>query len=467
MIKVFKDGDFKKRIVKFMIPFLIQELILVFTSLIGILMIETEPDVTEEMISGMTNAFQIFFIFNMSIVALTFIGNLFISQHYGRGHLDKIEEDMYVLLKFALIVAIIFTTISAAIPEQIMWIFARASTEGGPEIVKSGAEYLRFFSISYIPTAITMIYYCVMKNVKMEKFVVINSAYCLVLDILLNAILVWGTPHLGVTGVALALVIARIVECISAILIENIRGYIHFHFKGFIKLNLPLIKEFSRYIVLIFFAKFIWATFYAAISVVVGRTGDVEFIFSHSLMVQMKNIIITISTSAAAAVGIIIGRELGANRLTKAKEHGQDALRFAIFIGILQMVAFIVTFGIAYFTNLDKLQGNENTQQLIYLAILYAIYLTQLIPQAINSVLGNGLFSAGGDIKIVSLLDSFTGVVLLVPAILLVELANVNPILIFTIVIIEESVKAPIYIHHYKKGLWIKNIAGKGGFVFN
>lgn len=481
MIKVFKDADFKKRIIHFMIPFLIQELILAFTALIGTLMIEPISAIPEYniggalAITGMTSAYQVFFIFNISTMALSFIGNLFISQHYGRGHLDQIEFDTYLLLKASLIISIIFTIICAVIPEQIMSIFVLGVDESTKaDVIKYGAEYLRIFSASFVFTGITIIYYCVMRNVKMEKNVVFNSAYCLVLNILLNAIFVYGL-RMGVKGVALSLVLARVIECISAIVIENVKGYIHFHWKDFIKLNKPLIKEYSHYIFLIFFSKLLWVLGTVAISIVVGMVGNKELIYANSLMTQIKSIVITVSSSAASAVCILVGRELGANRLTKAKEHGQDTMRFALIIGIIEIVVFMITLPIMYLMNIEtfkSVSGDfDGAKSFQFLWIIYLIYATQLIPQAYNSIVCNGLFNAGGDIKIVAVFDSFTSWILFIPAIVMItvipDFVAQAPLIVFCVVIVEELVKCPFFIKHYTKRKWIKNITGREGFVFN
>ena len=103
--------------------------------------------------------------------------------------------------------------------------------------------------------------------------------------------------------------------------------------------------------------------------------------------------------------------------------------------------------------------------------MIYLIYATQLISQAGNSIICNGIFNAGGDIKISAICDAFTYWILLIPALFILyfapEFAQRFPLVIFTIATIEEVTKYGFYVRHYKRYKWVKNITGRGGFVFN
>lgn len=78
------------------------------------------------------------------------------------------------------------------------------------ELIQLGAEYLRAVALSYFLCGITQVYFALLKNTDHTAESSIISSMAVVVNIMLNAVLIFGwlgAPAMGIRGAALATVI--------------------------------------------------------------------------------------------------------------------------------------------------------------------------------------------------------------------------------------------------------------------
>lgn len=126
-------------------------------------------------------------------------------------------------------VSLIFTFVTLCTPTWLMRIFTSEVV-----LVENGALYLRAVSLSFFLTGISQIYLCVLKNSKKAFKSSIISSVSVILNIVLNAILIFGLlgfPKMGIAGAALATVMAKTIEvlwCILLLTLTKLSSYLLF-----------------------------------------------------------------------------------------------------------------------------------------------------------------------------------------------------------------------------------------------
>lgn len=462
MSLIFKDKGLRKQVFSLAIPFFLQEAILVLTSFLTALMFN--PFQPAEVITGVGTAGNVYFLFNITVGALVFIGNLFISQHYGKGKYDDVEKDFYLSLKIVAILSIIFFVLSMAIPSQIISIFI----PGQEEAIGFGTTYLRIFAISLLFNGFSLIYYCFMKNTGLERYATVNSLITLILLAVFNAVFIFGID-MGLEGIALSMVIARCVEMILNIVFVQTKGKIKFHFKNFLKRDPELFKEFFKRGGPLTIAKLSWATGFLMISVVLGQLvlrlknagvpdADAEAISTaNALLSNAINIVMSVPNCIAPTVSVIVGRQLGANKLKEAKETSNQILRFTTALTIFAVAGIMLSYPIIFYTHPAVSDSSTVASYLLYFTIVVAVI---TIPRGFNGPIENGILTVGGDNLYVSILDAVAWMIPVGLGFIGVK-CGWHPIAVFACLQLEEAIKCPINFWRYKTNKWVKNITTK------
>lgn len=460
---VFKDPRLKKQMFKMFVPFLLQELVITLTTLMSNLILNAwgcDPKV----MLGITNAFQVFFVYNVIASGICYVANLFMSQHYGRGAIDEVQIDYYVLLKVSFVLGIIFFILALAIPQYLLWF----STD--LEALNYGAEYLRWFSPVFLLIAPSMINYALMKNMRLEKFCTISSiiTFVMILAIESSIILSLDEAHYSwaLEGAALSMVVGRIVEFLFLFIVINKKCIVKFKFKECFKIYFDRFKSMVYYGSPMVVSKFSWAMGFVMVTIIANKFVNIAaangLFEAHSVMITYQNIVSCMSNAMASVVAVVIGRELGANRMRKAKDHGTDISRLAMFMGIIQIAAFMLFLPIAIVAT-----PNLSPKAYDYLWKVFLIQCIAIIPRLYNSYYINGLFNAGGDTLFILLVDGITAWATIVPLGYIGINFNWNPLLVYALIQLEENFKVPFVIWRYKTKKWVFNITKKKGIVFN
>ena len=81
-----------------------------------------------------------------------------------------------------------------------------------------------------------------------------------------------------------------------------------------------------------------------------------------------------------------------------------------------------------------------------------------ILGRSINSILIGGIFSAGGDTKFGFICDTLTMWAFIVPFGFLAYKLDWPPMVVYFILNLDEIIKIPAVIIHYRKYKWVKNI---------
>ena len=175
-------------------------------------------------LSASSLAGQVAFIFSLFYGAFVFGLTVLAAQYWGKGDKRTAEEVLAITMRYSLLVGLIFTLGTMLIPKQIMMIFTSDEI-----LISSGANYLRTVSLSYLMTGFTQVYFGMMKVCDRAKLSSVIGSLSVVLNIILNALLIFGIsffPKMGITGAALATVFSRVFETVMVLIAVMASGSI-------------------------------------------------------------------------------------------------------------------------------------------------------------------------------------------------------------------------------------------------
>lgn len=405
----------------------------------------------QDSLSASSLAGQIAFVFSLFYGAFVFGLNVLAAQYWGKGNKQAAEEVLAITMRYSLLVGLVFTFTTALIPRQIMMIFTSDNT-----LITAGAKYLRVVSLSYLLTGFTQAYFGMMKVCDGAKLSSVIGSLSVVVNIILNALLIFGIgyfPEMGIEGAALATVIARVFEVVMVIIAVIRKRCPSLNLKLMLKSdNKELHKDYWRYTVPLLINQIGWGGGVTMYSVIMGHLGS-DAVAANSIASTVRCIIASLCWGIASGVGIIIGGMLGRNELDEAKKAGGSFVRFSIWIGAASGVVILaITPLVLHFIHLAP----QAQYYLKYMMLMAAYY---IIGNSLNSTIISGIFPSGGDTKFGMWCDVITLWGVVVPMGMIGAFVLKLPVLAVAFILtLDEFVKIPAVYRHYMKYKWVKNI---------
>ena len=205
-----RNAVFYRKLFSLVLPIAFQQFMLAAVSASDALMLGV---ISQDALSAVSLAGQITFVFNLFMGGLTMGTSILAAQYYGKGDKESIEKIFGYVTRISFLISIVFFCASLFAPSMLMRIFT-----GAPQLISGGVVYLRIVSVSYLFTGISQISLCILKNTDyaMKSMVIGSSA--VVINLFLNAALIYGLwffPEMGIAGAALATVIAQAASVFS------------------------------------------------------------------------------------------------------------------------------------------------------------------------------------------------------------------------------------------------------------
>ena len=188
------------------------------------------------------------------------------------------------------------------------------------------------------------------------------------------------------------------------------------------------------------------------ITVILGHLEE-DVATANSIATNVKDLVSCLCYAIGAGSVIVIGNELGANRLDKAKLYGDKLFKIGVISGIiLGIIAAASSPIVLRFVNFS-----EKAEHYLLIMLLMCSY--YILGRSINSILIGGIFSAGGDTKFGFICDTLTMWAFIVPLGYIAAFKlDLPPMVVYFILNLDEIIKIPAVIIHYRKYKWVKNI---------
>ena len=437
---------FWKKLTPLVFPIAFQQLMSALVSTSDTLMMGL---IDQASLSAVSLATQISFVVSLFIFGLTGAGSLLAAQYWGKGSRGDVEQVFAIMLRPMALVGGLFTLASLFVPGLLMRIF----TPDG-ELIRLGCGYLRAVALSYLLMCINQSYLCIMRNSGKAGTATVISSTGVVLNIALNATLIFGLlgfPALGAVGAALATTITRVVEFIW-VLAETARPDRIKLRKEFLFGKCSLEGDFWKHGVILTANNVVWGVGITMGSVILGRLGS-DAVAANSIAMTMKNLVNCFCMGLASGGAILVGNELGADQLDTAKRYGGKVVRLALGSGAVTAIFLIAMTPVI--TQIAELSPTSQE----YLQWMIVVCAINLIGMSNNSAIISGIFPAGGDTRFGFICDCITLWCIVVPLGLLGAFVWHLPIwVVYIFINMDEWVKIPAVFHHYRKYRWVRNL---------
>jgi putative MATE family efflux protein len=448
--EVFEDKSFLRKIISIAIPIAFQNLLNTTLNLVDTMMIGSLGQST---IAAVGLANKVFFVFSLLLFGIVSGSSILTAQYYGKKDIKSIRRVLGIALILGLLGSLLFVAAGIFIPEKVMRIFTISENT-----IITGAKYLRVVALSYPLTAITMCYISVLRSTNRVKAPVFISIISILVNVVLNYTFIYGHfgfSAMGVSGAAIATVIARLVECsLILTIVYKVKGPAAAKIKELIDFNKEFMKKFFVTVSPVIANEFMWGLGVTMYALVYGRMGD-GAVASITITQNVEQICVVLFQGLSASTAVILGNELGANKLAKAERHARS-------IFVIQMVMTIVMAIICLLIrkpliSLFSVDG-EVAENITKCLNVFICYLPFRMFNLINIV---GVLRSGGDTKAALILD-ITGVWLVgIPMAFLGGIVFKLPIYyVYGMITFEELYKFVFGFRRYKKKLWVKNIVG-------
>ena len=206
------NKQFYRTVAGLVLPMALQNLINVGVSSADVIML---GKVGEIALSAASLANQVFFILNLALFGLTSGASVLTAQYWGKQDTRTIEKVMGMSFRIGLLAAFVVTAAVWIAPVPIMRLFTNEAV-----IIEEGVRYLKIVSLSYLMSAFTMVYLNIVRSVERVVIATVVYSISLVVNIILNAVFIFGLlgrSAMGAAGAALGTVCARATEVIIVV----------------------------------------------------------------------------------------------------------------------------------------------------------------------------------------------------------------------------------------------------------
>ena len=396
-----KETSFRKKLISLILPMTLQNFVFALVPVSDAVMLLF---LSQDSMAAVSLATQVVLVLTLFTMSITAGGSMFAAQYWGKGDNESIEKVFGYMFALSLPVILVFFSCGMFMPEGVMRVFTNE-----PELIANGIPYIRIASFSYVFMTLASVFETLLKNVGYVK------------------------------------------ECTIASVVI-VKTKFRLKFKNIFHADLDLRQRFSKYTLPYLLNSLLWGFGFTMITVIMGHLGS-DAAAANGIAAIVKDLVSCLCYAIAGGSVIIIGNELGANRLDKAKEYGDKLFKITVISGIvLGLVAAVSAPLVLHFVNLT-----ETAEHYLFIMLLMCSY--YILGRSINSTLISGIFSAGGDTKFGFICDTVTMWAFIVPlGFISAFVLNWPVMVVYFILNLDEIVKIPVVIAHYKKYKWVKNI---------
>ena len=442
--------EFRRKLTSLILPITFQQFMLAVVSASDALMVGV---IGQDLLSAVSLASQITFVYNLFLMAMTIGTSMFAAQYWGKGDKDAVERILGIVLRSSMSVSFVFFFAATFLPGLLMRIFTT-----DPQLIHYGVQYLQIVGLTYLLCGISQVYLCIMKNSGLASMSMLISSAAALLNIILNAVLIYGlfgAPRMEAGGAAAATAIARGVELLWVLAELTKKGRIKIRFAYIRRPDQGLRKDFWHYTLPVLGNELVWGGGFTMYSVIMGHLGT-DAVAANSIANIAKNLIASLAGGIGNGGSIMVGNELGAGRLETAKAYGRKLCHIAVVSGILSGIFLLLLSPLVLeITDLSP-QAEE------YLRWMLAMCAVYMVGKYVNGTTIAGIFCAGGDSRFGFLCDAVTLWCFTVPVGLLAAFVFKWPVLaVYFIVNSDEIVKLPAVYRHYRKYKWLKDLTAR------
>lgn len=401
---------------------------------------------------GLAN--KVFFVMSLLIFGIVSGSGVLAAQYWGSGDIRNIRKVLGLALFLAEGAAVLFFLPAVFCPELMMRIFTT-----GADTIRIGARYLTLVAFSYPFIALSNTYVAMLRAVNRVKAPVIISACAILINIFFNYTFIFGhfgAPAMGVTGAALATLIARVVEASALLCVVYIgKSPIACRMKEMFGYSKAFVVQFAATASPVIANEFVWGLGVTMYSLAYGRMGD-NAVAAITVATTIQDIATVLFQGLSAATAVILGNEMGAGKLERAERYAKNFLILQFLITVAAAIGCVLLrWNIIGIYSISEEVAKDVSRCLI----VFALFMPFKMFNYVNIV---GVLRSGGDTKVCLFLDCSGVWFIGIPMAFLGGLFFKQPIyIVYAMVSLEEVYKTVLSYIRYRQKKWLRNLAAE------
>lgn len=450
-----REPGFYPRLWKLSLPIILQNLITFSLGLIDTFMVSQLGNT--EMAAVTTANVPVFILISIVFGVQSGLGIL-VSQYWGKGDLKSINRAIGVASFIGTGIILVLAILFFLFPIPVMDLLSNEH-----ELSVLGAPYLRIIGFSYVFNMLSSIYASAQRSVERVAFGMKLFGFSTILNTILNYLLIFGHfgfPALGVSGAALATLLARMSEFLICVVCAIRSKTIPLDPGAFLHPGWDMARRFIKYASPVIVNETIWGLGNSMLTVILGYThNSVEMLAANAVIGNLNRLFLVVCFGLGAATAVMVGKAIGEGQShEKIMSLSQTLLWFGVFVaGGIALIALILVpvLFIPVIFPMFKLFGESAT-----IATALAVTGFASIPihaYAISAV--TGVLRSGGDVFWSTVLDVGPQWLACIPLTALVALVlQAGPLAIGIAMQVEGLIKVPACIIRIGSGKWIHDV---------
>lgn len=382
-----RDRSFYRTIFTLALPIMLQQLLRVSVDTVNSILL---GNVGQVEMTAVTQADQIFFIYYTVCNGFAIGACVLMAQYWGRQDMESIRTVLAAGLRSVALFGLAFAALVMAFPGVFMRIYS-----SDPAVIALGSAHLRRVALMYLPCGISVMIFAAFRGVERPRLIFYTNLVSYPVNILLDYCLIFGRfgfPGLGITGVAVGTVAARLLELAicCALLLRD--GRLGFRLPDLRRHDPRLGRDLMKVGAPIVAHEVIWSLGTSTGSMITGQLGT-DVVAGYNVAMVFYNLLASVGNGYLNACSVVIGKTIGRGEREEVKREARTMLLMGLGIGVtLGLVTFL---GRGGFLSLYALEPAANAYAMRFMAVISAIW-----PFSLLEMTGMiGILRAGGDGK--------------------------------------------------------------------
>jgi putative MATE family efflux protein len=451
VIGFYRDPEYFRNLQRIAIPIIAQQLVFSSLNMLSGIFVAQKGD---EAVAAVGLANQIWFLLNLVHFGIISGAAMFTAQFWGRHDIPNLRRVLGLCLILATSASLVFFALAQVLPTQILGIYSK-----DPVVIALGADYIRIFSWTFLFFGVTFSYAMVMRSTGNVITPTLVSIGALFISIVLSYTLIFGKfglPELGIQGVAVAMVIARLIEMVTLLIIVYTRDTsVAASFRELTSFDRVFLARVIKPILPVMGNELFWSLGITTYNVIYGQLGTQAYA-AINIVSTIEQVAFAVFMGISNATSVLVGNRIGGGREDEAFLYAGRSLGLGvlggIMLGILLHLVKVPLLSLGW----NKVSP-EVIQNASNLLIIVSLFLWVRVNNMTTVV---GILRAGGDTRFSFFLDGLIIWIVGVPMAYLGAFVFHFPIyLVYLCVMSEEATKWVLGIRRYLSRKWINNLA--------
>lgn len=376
-----------------------------------------------------------------------------ISQYWGKRDEKRIRTVCAVAFSVCLLFALLAIGAVELFPRALLGLVING---GETAVIDLAMQYLPIVCLSYLPLAVTSAMVGILKGVEVVKVTLYTTILSLFANIGLNYVLIFGhlgLPALGVTGAAIATVLARLLEAaLVCVYFFRVQKTLKIRPKNLLQSEAWAWQDYAKFGLPVGLTDAQWALVNLLKAVILGQMGKM-LIDAASVTDMMMNLGTMFTFALAGGACVVVGKAVGAKDYKRVREYAGTIQIMFLCIGVvMSALVFLLRRPFASLYHL-----NEETFALAVQMI--GICAITLIGTSYHASCFVGINRGAGDSRFVMMVDMICGWLVVLPlSALAAFVLHLHPAWVYFCTRIDQCFKWIIALLRLRGDKWIKNV---------